>query len=334
VTVSYTPRQEGLCEAALELIFHDHRRDVDFVITRTLSGWAKRRISGQEHRQNGSARVLRPQPTNDWGDDGASVSTEEEEEFLDSDETGVNVLPVGDDGPDLDFGIVERKRPNGPFATPSNSITIKLADGFSAVTFLNERIKTLDGSEPGCVQALIYFFLLIYCCPSFIATFDGDSRTIQPGTESTVRIMFSPKFDGLFKATLELVFYSGERSARFVVRRSLRGIAGSIKDHKLFESLEQEDKKESTTNHRYVPPQTVILLSQPDKRRKSRKLPNYDIPQSVQELVGDFNTSRPYDERAPVLLYELRPSSLTMDTYAQYFNALLNVEDGHLQYVP
>jgi len=192
------------------------------------------------------------------------------------------------------------------------------------------------GANLGAFRPLFTFFLLIYCYPSFIATFDGDSRTIQPGTESTVRIMFSPKFDGLFKATLELVFYSGERSARFVVRRSLRGIAGSIKDHKLFESLEQEDKKEeTTTNHRYVPPRTVILLSQPDGRhgRKSRKLPNYDIPQSVQDVVGDFTTSRPYDERAPIILSELRPSSLTMDTYAQYFNALLNVEDGHLQYV-
>ena len=77
---------------------------------------------------------------------------------MDSDETGVYVLPQGEGGPDLDFGIVERKRPNGPFSTPSDSITIKLADGFPAVTFLNERIKTLDGSEPGCVQALIYFF--------------------------------------------------------------------------------------------------------------------------------------------------------------------------------
>lgn len=158
MAVSYTPRQEGLCEAALELIFHDHRRNVDFVITRTLSGWAKRRISEQEHRQNGSARVLRPHPMNDRGDDHASVSTEEEEEFLDSDETGVYVLPVAEDGPDLDFGIVERKRPNGPFATPSVSITIKLVDDFPAVTFLNERIRTLDGSDSGCVQALILSF--------------------------------------------------------------------------------------------------------------------------------------------------------------------------------
>ena len=148
-----------------------------------------------------------------------------------------------------------------------------------------------------------------------------------------MRIMFSPKFDGLFKATLELVFYSGERSARFVVRRSLRGIAGSVKDHKLFESLEQEDKKKSTTNHRYVPPRTVILLSQPDRGYKSRKFPNYDIPQSVQDVVGDFTTGRPYDELAPLLLSELRPGSLIMDTYAQYFKALLNVEDGHLQCV-
>ena len=169
MSVSYAPRREGPCEAALELTFHDHRRNVDFVITRTLSGWAKRRISEQEHRQNGSARVLPSRPTTDWGDDHASVITEEEEEFLDSDETGVYVLPVDKDGIDgLDFGIVERKRPNGPFATPSDPITIKLADGFPPVTFLNERIKTLDGSDPGCVQGLLSFYP-----SSFIAVLDS-----------------------------------------------------------------------------------------------------------------------------------------------------------------
>jgi hypothetical protein len=151
VAVSYTPRREGLCEAALELIFHDHRRNVDFVVKRTLSGWAKGLTGGPIHGQNGSASVPRFRPTNNRGDDHSSASSDEEEEFLDSDETGISV--PGED--ELDFGIVERKRPNGPFATQSASLTIKLADGFPSVTFLNERIKTLDGSDSGYVQGLL-----------------------------------------------------------------------------------------------------------------------------------------------------------------------------------
>jgi hypothetical protein len=157
VAVSYAPRREGLCEATLDLRFHDHRHNVDFVVKRTLSGWAKGRTSGQFHRQNGSASALRSQPINSWGDDHASVSSDEEEEFLDSDETGISVS--GED--ELDFGIVERKRPSGPFETLSDSLTIKLADGFPNVTFLNERIKTLDGSDSGCVHTISHFLFYI-----------------------------------------------------------------------------------------------------------------------------------------------------------------------------
>ncbi len=92
---------------------------------------------------------------NNWGDDHASVSTDtdEEEEFLDSDDTGVYVSH--EEG--LDVGIVERKRPNGPFATVSTSITIRLADGFPPVTFLKERIRTLDRSDSGWVQTILLY---------------------------------------------------------------------------------------------------------------------------------------------------------------------------------
>lgn len=145
VTVSYTPRRDGPCEAALELIFHDHRRKLDFSVRRTLSGWARRRANGQDHNQNGSTRVLRSQPINNRDDDDSGVSTDEEEEYLDSDDTGMYV--TDEDG--LDMGIVERRRPNGPFATASASIVIRLLDGFPPVTFLNERIKTSDGSDSG-----------------------------------------------------------------------------------------------------------------------------------------------------------------------------------------
>jgi hypothetical protein len=151
VAISYTPRREGLCEAALELIFHDCGRDVDFLVKRTMSGRAKGLTGGPIHDQNGSASAPRFRPTNTWGDDRSSDSSDEEEEFLDSDETGISVL--GED--ELDFGIVERKRPNGPFATQSASLTIKLADGFPSVTFLNERIKTLDGSDSGYAQSFL-----------------------------------------------------------------------------------------------------------------------------------------------------------------------------------
>ena len=172
----------------------------------------------------------------------------------------------------------------------------------------------------------------IYSCHSFVVTFEGDSRTIQPGTESTVCVIFSPKYDGLFEAELKLVFFDVRLSSRFVVRRRLQGIAGSIEDHRLFESLDQENDKEPPENHLYIPPQTVMLL-QPHRRRKSRKLPDYALPPIVQEVVNRVTAVHPFEEEAKQLLSDLRPRNLSDVTYAKYFEALLNIEDGKQQCV-
>jgi len=166
----------------------------------------------------------------------------------------------------------------------------------------------------------------------FEAVFEGDSVNIRPGTESPVRVIFSPKFEGLFKATLELVFYHSQLSAWFVVRRTLRGIAGSLEDHRRLESLDQEDHDDATERHREPPPQRIVLLSTPERRRESRYIPDYELPPIVQQAVDNSTTTRPYDKNAPGLISALRPDSLYMGTYAHYFAALLSVEDGHQQY--
>jgi len=145
-----------------------------------------------------------------------------------------------------------------------------------------------------------------------------------------VCLIFSPKYDGLFEAELKLVFYDVRLSSRFVVHRRLQGIAGSIEDHKLFESLDQEDDKKSPENYRYIPPQKVILLSQAHQGRKSRKFPDYDLPPMVQEMV---TAVRPFEKAARRLISELRPKKLSDNTYAKFFEVLLNVEDGQQQCV-
>jgi hypothetical protein len=97
---------------------------------------------------------------NGLGGDHSSVSTDDEEEeeegLLD---TGISVS----DEEGLNLGIVERRRQNGPFSTATSPLTIKLADGFPAVTFHEERIKTSDGSDSACVQlkTVSHFFLVI-----------------------------------------------------------------------------------------------------------------------------------------------------------------------------
>ena len=173
------------------------------------------------------------------------------------------------------------------------------------------------------------FFFGIHSYRSFVATFEGDSRTIRPGTESTVCVIFSPKFEGFFEAELKLVFYDVRRSSRFVVCRRLQGIAGSIEDRY---RLDQENGNGRPIH--YVPPQTVIPLLQPDGHHRSRNLPEYDVHQIIKEAVNSSTAVHSYDEKARGLIPTLRPESLTEHTYAQYFRALLNVEDGQQQCVP
>ena len=171
--------------------------------------------------------------------------------------------------------------------------------------------------------------VFIHRCTRFEAVFEGDSIDIHPGTESIVRVIFSPNFEGLFKATLELVFYHNQLSAWFVVRRMLEGTAGSLEDHKHLDSLGQEDDKTS----REVSLQKIILLFPRDQRRKSRYFPDYEVPPMVQQAVDNSTATCPYDKNAPDLVSALRPDNLNMNTYAHYFAALLSVEDGHQQYV-
>ncbi len=148
-----------------------------------------------------------------------------------------------------------------------------------------------------------------------------------------MRVVFSPKFDGVFKATLELVFYDGQRLAWFAVRRRLQGIAGSLEDHEHLASFGQEEVYIPSGNNREVPPRNIIPLFPPDQRRKSRYLPDYEVPPIVQEAVDKSSIPRPYDKSAQNLVLALKPDTLDMDTYPEYFKALLNVEDGHQQFV-
>ena len=151
VTVSFTPQQEGFCEAVLELNFFDKKHNVDFVIERTLRGVAKQPTSDRRHHQ-GSL------PTNHQAHDNPNFCSGEGEELLDSDNTGISVS--GEDG--LDFGIVERIEPDGPFATPMSSLTIRNAEGFPAMTLIESRVRTLYGRDYRWVLTVSQ-----YCLHSF-----------------------------------------------------------------------------------------------------------------------------------------------------------------------
>jgi hypothetical protein len=153
VTVCFTPQREGSFEATLELTLCDHTRKADFMIKRTLIGRVKQPTSGPRswHREDEPAGIPGTRTGDDWED--SRLSSDEEEEHLDCDDTGISVSH--EDG--LDFCVVERKRRNGRFENPSSLLTIRLADDASVVTFVKERMKSSDGIDPGCVIVVHMF---------------------------------------------------------------------------------------------------------------------------------------------------------------------------------
>ncbi|KAH9038477.1 P-loop containing nucleoside triphosphate hydrolase protein [Lactarius pseudohatsudake] len=135
------------------------------------------------------------------------------------------------------------------------------------------------------------------------ATFKGHSRTVHPGTES-------------------------QQLGHFAVSRGLRTIAGSIENHERLESLDQEGYIPRSGSGQRIPLEKIIPLKSTAKT--SRNL-QYKLPRLVQNAVDSTTFKHPYNKKAPGLIAALKPKELTMHTYAEYFMALLNVEEGHQQ---
>ena len=135
---------------SLQIIFSDKTRknDKKFFILRELRGYAA--FTGS---YVGSGYPRTPLPGG-YLDDEVTVSTEEEGVLLDSYDTGISVS--GDHV--VDFGIVGRKRLNGPFDKSLSSVTIDHAKDFPTVTFVEARIRSWDKSDSRRVWALLYQF--------------------------------------------------------------------------------------------------------------------------------------------------------------------------------
>lgn len=169
-------------------------------------------------------------------------------------------------------------------------------------------------------------FADIHHISSFRATLTGRSPTIRAGNKRTVQIKFIPEFEGRFEAILQLIFESTE-SGRFAVSRSLQASAGSLEDHERFEFLDQETYIPRSERGQQIPPEKIVPLSV--TARQLGNLPEYKLPLLVQEVVESAGSTQNYNAMAQNLIATLRPSELNMDTYVEYFTALLNVEEGH-----
>ena len=91
----------------------------------------------------GSVHPQESFPRGTWVDDHAAPTTGEEDILPDNEGTGISVSD--EDG--VDLGIVKRDGLSGPFATSSSLITISQARGFPAVTFVEAKIRSWEGSD-------------------------------------------------------------------------------------------------------------------------------------------------------------------------------------------
>src|SRR6266404_392280 len=136
VLVSFQPPHAGTFHMFLDIIFNDSSvpSEAEFVVRRELRG----RAVPSSHVGNPGRRQLIPGINR--VDDHASRSTEDV--LLDSQGSGISVSHEGG----VDFGIVDCNGLNGRFEG-SAWVTIDHAVGFPAVTFVEARIISLDGSD-------------------------------------------------------------------------------------------------------------------------------------------------------------------------------------------
>ena len=142
VLVSFQAPHAGTFRMSLQIVFNDNsrRNGRKFIILRELRGRAT--ISG---RHVGAVHPRESFPKSSLVDDQAALSTEEEDAILDNRGGGISVSDEGG----VDFGIIGRNDLDGPFGTPSYSITINNARGSPTVTFVEAGIRSQERSHTG-----------------------------------------------------------------------------------------------------------------------------------------------------------------------------------------
>jgi hypothetical protein len=140
ILVSFQAPYAGIFRMCLQMEFQDNTRVSGrrFFLLRELRGHATLPTSYVD-----DAPPREPSPESEVRSYHTDFAEEEEDVLPGSEGTGISVSDY--DG--VDFGIAEREDLNGPFAASSHSITVNLAKGFPAITFVEARIRSRDGSD-------------------------------------------------------------------------------------------------------------------------------------------------------------------------------------------
>ena len=157
---------------------------------------------------------------------------------------------------------------------------------------------------------------------SFTATYSSTTQRLR--TSRTVEVTFCPEYDGVFKATLHLIFHDENLGRDFSVYRALKGIAGSIEDqlHLMSIAAPQDPAIKAVG---YTPPSQCFPVRSP---HPSDGIPHYPLPQIVYDAMRESFT---YENLSKVILADLAPDSLTQSTYQDYFKVPLWLEEGQQQ---
>ncbi|KAI0316095.1 hypothetical protein OF83DRAFT_291965 [Amylostereum chailletii] len=217
----------------------------------------------------------------------------------------------------VDFGVLEEHNDGQEWTSSMKTTTITL----------DKHTRDLPVSF---VRAQIYSRAEVEdSLPYFSASLHGDSPWIKRGHQRIVVVAFTPHYEGLFEGTLELVFYHGGLKREFSVFRTLKGVAGSIQDRIYLASPEPTATGPTLAGKKkpYVAPSTYIPLMPPPRSRgkRSRRLPQYEPPNAIVDAMQ----SPEYDQvLAPALVAEMLPGTLSMETYQQWFETFVWIEEG------
>lgn len=168
--------------------------------------------------------------------------------------------------------------------------------------------------------------MLIY---SFTARLKGKSKLIRPNSPRTVRVRFAASDVGRYEDTLELLFSDPHTRGVFLITRKLFATVG---DPELHDRLGPEAPYTRNTGPTMNLTGKIMPSTRPPEWTKTKwteKLPKYEVPAYVIEAAFGKGAGNPVQN-----VRRLMPQTLNLQSYGDWFQYLLYVEEEQMRYVP
>ncbi|ETW75760.1 hypothetical protein HETIRDRAFT_390120 [Heterobasidion irregulare TC 32-1] len=219
-----------------------------------------------------------------------------------------------------DFGVVERADDQSLFASSVARFTIHLDACAPASLRSCPKVSLIEVKLSSSQSLQTDMF------SSFLVEIEGDSRWIEPDTSLRVMVTLIPSYEGRFEDSLLFVFHNFSSKTDLTISRPVSGIAGSLIDQKRLRVPETPHRSRRPPRPN---PSNFVPLKPPTWTRTQYEnlLPEFPLPSTFAETLhsSKFDKEIKHAAQAPM------PVELNVDTYRDYFETLLWLEEAYIR---